>query len=107
MRFHDALKELVGRRGIRNDVSRYESIGLGLVSMTATERGALVDAFPDHRSELRLERFFSALYTQYDERYVTRAPDLASGTRRLAWAPNSPGLTLEGLDYAPRVEGSG
>lgn len=106
VRFHDALRELVGRRGIRNDVSRYESIGLGLVSMVAGERGALVDAFPDQDSELRLERFFSTLYTQYDERYVTRAPDLASGTRRLAWEASSPGLALEGLDYEPRVGGA-
>ncbi|TDW25636.1 hypothetical protein EV128_11766 [Rhizobium azibense] len=33
VRFHNALRELVGRRGIRDDVSRYEAIGFGLVEM--------------------------------------------------------------------------
>jgi hypothetical protein len=29
VRFHNALRELTGRRGIRDDVSRYESVSLG------------------------------------------------------------------------------
>jgi len=33
IRFHNALRQLAGRRGIRNDVSRYEAIGFGLVEM--------------------------------------------------------------------------
>lgn len=103
MRFHNALRELVGRRGIRNDVSRYEAIALGMVEMEAASRGALLDSFPAEDSPLRLERFFDTLYLRYDERFVTSAPDLSSVTRRLEWAFDSPALQLDGLDYEARV----
>jgi hypothetical protein len=102
-RFHDALSEMQGRRGIRNDLSRYEAIGLGLVDMDPAARGTLVGSYPERESALRLEQFFPTLYRQYDERFVVRAPDLASTTRRHAWAADSPGLKLPGLDYSPRV----
>lgn len=103
MRFHNALRELVGRRGIRNDVSRYEAIALGMVEMKAGSRGDLLDCFPAEDSPLRLERFFDTLYLRYDERFVTSAPDLSSVTRRLEWASDSPALQLDGLDYEARV----
>ncbi len=103
MRFHNALRELVGRRGIRNDVSRYEAIALGMVEMKAGSRGDLLDSFPAEDSPLRLERFFDTLYLRYDERFVTSAPDLSSVTRRLEWASDSPALQLDGLDYEARV----
>lgn len=103
MRFHNALRELVGRRGIRNDVSRYEAIGLGMVEMESTARGALLANYPEEESPLRLERFFETLFLRYDERFVTGAPDLASKTRRLAWAPDSPALAAIEVDYEARV----
>lgn len=103
MRFHNALRELVDRRGIRNDVSRYEAIGLGMVEMQADHRGVLLASYPAHDSVLRLERFFDALYLRYDERFVTSAPDLASKTRRLEWVAQSPGLNMPELDYQPRT----
>ncbi len=104
MRFHNALRELVGRRGIRNDVSRYEAIGLGMVEMLRGQRGVLLDGYPEADSTLRLERFFDVLYLRHDERFVTSAPDLASRTRRLEWDATSPGLTMEGIDYDVRTE---
>lgn len=103
MRFHNALHELVGRRGIRNDVSRYEAIGFGMVEMEPKARGALLSDYPGDESELRLERFFEMLYLRYDERFVTSAPDLASKTRRLTWADDSPALQHLDIDYDARV----
>jgi hypothetical protein len=103
MRFHNALRELVGRRGIRNDVSRYEAIGLGMVEMEAGSRGALLANYPEEESPLRLERFFETLFLRYDERFVTSAPDLASKTRRLAWASDSPALSSLDVDYEARI----
>lgn len=103
MRFHNALREMVGRRGIRNDVSRYEAIGFGMVEMEAPSRGALLANYPESDSELRLERFFETLLLRYDERFVTSAPDLASKTRRLEWAADSPALQGLAVDYEPRT----
>jgi hypothetical protein len=103
IRFHNALRELVGRRGIRDDVSRYEAIGFGLVEMHGEDRNALVPSFPDKKSPLHLGAFFDVLYARHDERFVVSAPDLASVTRRLEWDPASPGLKLPGLDYERRT----
>jgi hypothetical protein len=103
MRFHNALRELVGRRGIRNDVSRYEAIGFCMVEMEVATRGALLADYPDPSSPLRFERFFETLYLRYDERFVTGAPDLASRTRRLEWAADSPAFEDLKIDYEPRI----
>lgn len=105
VRFHNALRELVGRRGIRNDVSRYEAIGFGLVEMHGAGRSSLVPSFPRDDSPLRLSEFFATLYARYDERFVVSAPDLATVTRRREWDEASPGLMLERLDYLPRIAG--
>jgi hypothetical protein len=106
MRFHNALRELVGRRGIRNDVSRYEAIALAMVEMERAAQGALLADYPETSSPLRLERFFETLYLRYDERFVTAAPDLASRTRRLTWAADSPALAEMNTGYEPRVAGA-
>jgi hypothetical protein len=103
MRFHNALRELVGRKGIRNDVSRYEAIGFGLVEMEASAIGSLLAEYPEEHSVLRIERFFETLYLRYDERFVTSAPDLAGITRRLAWASDSPAFNEITPDYEPRI----
>lgn len=105
MRFHNALRELVGRRGIRNDVSRYEAIGLCMVDMDASTRGGLLADYPDDASPLRFERFFDTLYLRYDERFVTSAPDLAARTRRIEWAADSPAWMKLDMDYVARVAG--
>ncbi len=103
MRFHNALRELVGRRGIRNDVSRYEAIALGMVEMDQASQGALLAEYPEVTSPLRLEQFFETLYLRHDERFVTAAPDLASETRRLTWAADSPALVGLEAGYEPRA----
>ena len=88
--------------GIRNDVSRYEAIGFGLVEMRGPARSSLLDSFPDANSPLNLTGFFDTLYARYDERFVVSAPDLARTTRRLEWDPQSPGLALDRLDFPIR-----
>ena len=103
MRFHNALRELAGRRGIRNDVSRYEAIGMGLVEMASAAKGALLADYPEKESSLRIEKFFSTLYLRYDERFVTSAPDLASKTRRLEWSEDSPALIDRDFGYEART----
>lgn len=103
VRFHNALRELVGRRGIRDDVSRYEAIGFGLVEMQGSKRNTLLDSFPLSDSPLNLSGFFDTLYARYDERFVVSAPDLSRVTRRLEWDPASPAFHLPDLDYAPRT----
>lgn len=103
VRFHNALRELVGRRGIRDDISRYEAIGLGLIEMERANCGELVPFFPPEDSPLLLTDFFNKLYARYDERFVYSAPDLKGSTGRLEWSPESPALQLVGLDYNPRI----
>jgi hypothetical protein len=103
MRFHNALRELVGRKGIRNDVSRYEAIGLCMVEMDSGVRGSLLADYPDEQSPLRFEQFLETLYLRYDERFVTSAPDLASRTRRLEWSPDSPAFSDLTFEYQPRI----
>ena len=106
IRFHSALRELTGRRGIRNDVSRYEAVSLALVEMADADLGALLPAYPDEDSPLRLERFFEMLYLRYDERFVYAAPDLKSVTQRLGWAPESAAFQTDqdypNIDYPVR-----
>lgn len=92
IRFHAALRELTGRRGIRNDVSRYEAVSLAMVEMADADVGALLPGFPATESPLRIEQFFRTLYLRYDERFVYSAPDMKNVTQRLEWAPASPAL---------------
>lgn len=106
IRFHAALRELTGRRGIRNDVSRYEAVSLAMVDMLDGTAGAVLPTFPPDGSPLRLEQFFKTLYLRYDERYVYSAPDLKLVTQRLEWSPASPALvagTGPQLGYEVRV----
>lgn len=111
VRFHNAIRELTGRRGIRNDVSRYEAVALALVDTDAANPGLALEAYPRPESPLRIEKFFEALYLRYDERYVYSAPDLKSVTSRREWAPASPAFAEGGtgalptgtLGYAPRI----
>jgi len=94
IRYHAALRELTGRRGIRNDVSRYEAVALALVESNSRTPGRILANFPKGDSPLRIEHFFAALYLRYDERYVYAAPDLKHTTSRIAWSPQSPALVL-------------
>jgi hypothetical protein len=110
-RFHAALSELTGRRGIRDEISRYEAISLILVEPKGEQAGTILPAFPSAESPVFWNRFFATLYQQYDERFVFGAPLLASRTRRRTWLRESPAFqTSEGdvargpsLDYPPRT----
>ncbi|MBR0900974.1 hypothetical protein JQ616_38965 [Bradyrhizobium tropiciagri] len=93
IRFHAALRELTGRRGIRNDVSRYEAVSLAMINMSQGNVGSLLQEFPPLGSPLRIEEFFKTLYLRYDERFVYSAPDLKKVTRRLEWSTASPALS--------------
>ncbi|BCZ85751.1 hypothetical protein PTKU64_94260 (plasmid) [Paraburkholderia terrae] len=105
-RFHSALRELTGRRGIRNDVSRYEAVTLAMAEMSGEHTGKVLDHFPPDDSPLRIEQFFQTLYLRYEERFLFGAPDLKAVTRRLEWASNSPALqrTQDSLDAFPTLE---
>ena len=106
LRFHQALGAMTGRRGLRNDVSRYESIALALIENTPSGSGALNTDFPPAESPVHFDRFFECMYTMYDERYVVSAPKLASKTRRLEWSPDSSAFAAEpfrSLDYSIRL----
>ncbi|CAH2770263.1 MAG: hypothetical protein CBARDCOR_0402 [uncultured Caballeronia sp.] len=100
-RFHSALRELTGRRGIRDDVSGYEAVTLAMVDMTEGRAGYILGDFPSQDSPLRLEQFFQAFYLRYEERYVFGAPDLKSVTCRLEWASYSPAFETALIDEAP------
>ena len=107
-RFHAALTEMTGRRGIREEISRYEAIGMALIEPKGTKAGDRFSTFPSEESSLYLDRFFPSLYQQYDERFVFGAPLLANRTRRREWSPASPAFDdmsaeLLGLDYKPRT----
>ncbi|MFP3554223.1 hypothetical protein SB861_26480 [Paraburkholderia sp. SIMBA_049] len=106
IRFHSALRELTGRRGIRNDVSRYEAVALAMIEMGGERVGDVLSDFPPHDSPLRLEEFFQTLYLRYEERYLFGAPDLKSVTRRLEWAPESPvfASAQTGDDVYPKLD---
>lgn len=111
LRFHAALRELTGRRGIRNDGSRYEAVALALIETTGADAGEVLAGFPRPDSPLRLEQFFQALYLRYEERYLYGAPELKAITQRLAWSPESPVFSHPGnvasefpaLDFVPRL----
>ena len=109
IKFHAALRELSERRGIRNEVSRYEAIAFAMVEMLGERAGALLPSFPPADSPIRLEQFFNMLYLRYDERFVYSAPSLKALTERVQWSADSPAFHpangLSGLDYQARVVG--
>ena len=106
----NALRELTGRRGIRDDVSRYEAVSLTLVESNSATPGRILPDFPAADSPLRIEQFFQALYLRYDERYVYAAPDLKHVAQRIEWSGASPALTDDlaagtrpEFDFTPRM----
>ena len=102
-RFGLAVSRLAGRAGIRDELTRYESIGLALVEAGEGNVGDVVFGFPDAASTLDIQGFFDRLYAQYDERFVYGAPSLNKTTRRLEWFPESPVFTAVRADYSLRL----
>ena len=107
VRFHAAMAEMTGRLGVRDDLSRYEAVGMALVDTQPGSAGQLVEEFPPSDSRINFNGFFDTLYQRYDERYVVGAPLLQSRTRRRAWAEDSPvlrdWLAASELDYEIRI----
>lgn len=90
VRYHETMSRLAGRRGIRNDVSRYEAVAIALVRPSGTKLGTILPDFPRIGDPLRFDAFFDALYEAYDLRFVYSAPALESRTRRSEWSVDSP-----------------
>jgi len=106
VRIHYALTQLHGRRGIREDGSRYEAASLALIETSGPETGALIAAYPSADSPLRFENFFATLYSQYDERFVYGAPLLVRRrvTPRRMWSPASPVFAAGAAAAHPRLD---
>ena len=110
-RYHDVLLGLTGRRLIRDEFSRYETVSLALVDPLAGPTGHVVESFPAAESVLRADRFFPALLQTYDLRYPYTAPSVTRLVRR-SWSANSPAFQAIGdseqwlklCGYEPRVE---
>jgi hypothetical protein len=102
-RFALAISRLAGRAGIRDDLTRYESIGLALVEADQSNAGQVVRGFPSTDTGLDIDGFFERLYAQYDERFVYGAPSLVSVTKRLEWSPESTALSLVAPDYGVKL----
>lgn len=96
VRFHYALNEMTGRLGVRNDLSRYESVALGVIDRD----GALLD-YPAAESKIHFDNFFRQLYLRYEERFVLNAPALKAKTERKLWSPQSPALAPGALPSKP------
>src|SRR4051812_46399339 len=64
IRLHSALIELSGRRGIRDEVSRYEAASMALVEADKVDSELIFRDFPPTDSPLRIERFFETLYAR-------------------------------------------
>jgi hypothetical protein len=113
VRFHEALQEMTGRRGLRDEISRYEAMSIVLVEPKGAGAGSVLEAFPEADSTVRMEQFFAALYQRYHERFVLGAPVLVDRgwTTRLHWDPNSPvfaradlgAVDWPQLDFEPRL----
>lgn len=86
------MSELTGRRGVRNDYTRYEAVAIALVYPSGESIGEVVPSFPISGSRLLFDAFFESLYRIYDHRFVFAAPDLKGVTGRLEWDPASPAL---------------
>lgn len=92
VRFHAALSEMTGRRGIRDEISRYEAMTTVMIEPKGEAAGTAFPGFPAATSNLHLASFFRTLYQRYEERFVYGAPLLAATTARYFWDKDSPAL---------------
>lgn len=89
-RYHEVLLGLSGRRGLRNDLTRYEALAVALVR---TDTPAILPDWPSSDSPLRFEHVFERLFREYDQRYVFAAPRLSATTGRIVWRADSPAFS--------------
>ncbi len=102
--YHDSITRLTGRRDLRNDVTRYESVGLLLISAEDSSLGQIVKSYPRIDGLLHFDNFFSSIYQQYDTRFVYGAPNLRTVTRRHMWHPDSPAFKKHQVsEFNPRI----
>lgn len=64
-RYLAALTEMSGRQFVRDDYTRYESVGLALVENSDPVIGTVHQGFPPLNSALRVESFFSRLFVSH------------------------------------------
>lgn len=103
VRYHLALSGLTRRRGIRDDVSKYEAVALTLVNVDEDSFGEVFSGYPPADSLLHLDNFMPTIYKQYDLRFVYQAPDLSKRTSRRGWDEHSPALEeWRTMEYQPR-----
>jgi len=101
--YEQAMARLTDRRDLRDDVSRYEAIGLLLASPYSQTLGDIESELPFPSSNLSFVDFFQTLYRQYDLRFVYGAANLRSKTQRLEWSTESPALESPLFsEFAPR-----
>jgi hypothetical protein len=102
--FHEAMVRLTGRKDLRDDGSKYESIGLILAELDAAGHGVTSPVYPPRTSPLHIDGFFSTLYETYDLRFVYGAKRLQPLTKRLVWDPESPAIwDPRAQELTPRV----
>jgi hypothetical protein len=96
-RYHDILSGLAGRKFVRDDFTRYEAVGLALVSTAERDSGAIFAGFPAADSSLNLAGFFDTIYRTYDLRFPYVAASVGS-LKRLEWDRSSPALAQLGSE---------
>jgi hypothetical protein len=112
LRYHDILCGLAGRELVRNEISKYEAIGLLMVEGHGPRVGTLFADFPPSDSQIAFGDLFPRLYRVYDRRYPYVAASM-SGVRRVEWDEASPafgeiedelgGDIADAFDYVPRI----
>lgn len=104
VRYHDALSGLAGRKGMRNDLTRYEAVTLLLVDPAPSRLGEVATTYPSTGSPLLFNDFFDKIYRAYDQRFIYGAPALEGVTRRFEWSPDSPALKDgRATEFNPRL----
>jgi hypothetical protein len=88
-RYAGALCEMVGRRFVRNDYTRYESVGLLVVDNSPGALGDICSEFPASESPLHPGLFFKRLLEVYDIRFPLRGESVRSA-HRVVWQARSP-----------------
>jgi hypothetical protein len=88
-RYAAALREMTGRRLVRDDPSGYEAVAVAIVENDGPQTGMVLGGFPPPDANLALERFFPTLYRVYDSRFPFRGEGVAEAPRR-CWSPDSP-----------------
>jgi len=112
VRYHDILCGLAGRELVRNEISKYEAIGLLMVEGHGTHVGTVFRDFPPSDSQIAFGDFLPRLYRVYDRRYPYVAASIA-GVRRVQWDEASVAFRdiedelgtdlANAFDYVPRI----